>query len=196
MSAPSTRRSPVVGASLLFAALATVVTGCSARPGAADPAAGPSAAPASAVAPPTANDMPPLEPTPAREGTCPYLSTAWVETANGQHVQKVELSADSTHPACFFLRPDGQIDVTVQVFTGTPKAANALVNRAAPVDTSSPAGEPAGWTGGLESFGKAKGAVYAVRKEGTGTAVVVTTNQAQTIKAKRIAEETIANLGL
>lgn len=157
----------------------------------ASPATGQPSAPTSAP-----NDQPPPEPKPTAQGPCPYLQTAWVEDANGQHIQKVEISADTPHPACFFVRPDGEVDVTVQVFSGTPKAANALVNRAAPVATSAPTNEPAGWSGGLESFGKTKGAVYAVRKEGTGIAVVVQTNQAQTFKAKRIAEQAIQQLRL
>jgi len=66
------------------------------------------------------------------------------------------------------------------------------VDRVAPVATANPAQLPDGWTGGSQATDG--GAVFAVAKG--GTAVVVTTNQAQTIKAKRVAEKTIAELGL
>lgn len=200
-STPPARRSMARAATVLVVAGCAALTACGS-------AAGDGASATASTAPVTslvhqsspaasaASDQPPPNPKPTADGPCPYLATSWVEEANGEHIKKVELSSDAPRPACFFVRPDGEIDATVWVFSGTAKAANALVNRAAPVDTSSLTNEPAGWTGGLESFGKAKGAVYAVRKEGSGIAVIVTTNQAQTIKAKRIAEETIHNLGL
>ncbi len=51
---------------------------------------------------------------------------------------------------------------------------------------------PGGWSGGSQPT--ADGAVFAVSRQ--GTAVVITTNQRQTIGARRIAEQVIAALGL
>ena len=51
---------------------------------------------------------------------------------------------------------------------------------------------PGGWSGGSQPT--ADGAVFAVAKQ--GTAVVITTNQRQTVGARRIAEQVIATLGL
>lgn len=135
---------------------------------------------------------PPKKPKPVADGPCPYLDEGFVAGANGQHVGSVKTSKTKPHPACFFYRPDGGLQLTVQVYVGKPAKAKALVDKAAPVATSNPADSPAGWKGGAES--NDDGAVYAVAKG--GTAVVVTTNQGQTIKARRITEETITSLGL
>ena len=86
--------------------------------------------------------------------------------SNGQHVSKVRVSADKPHPACFFYRPDGKIQLTVQVYVGDAKTATALVNKVAPVETSNPASDPTGWKGGDESTDD--GAVYAVSKGSGG----------------------------
>jgi len=127
------------------------------------------------------------------DGPCPYLESTFVAEANGQRATKVRISADKPHPACFFYRADGNIQLTVRVFVGDAKQAKALVDEAAPIATSSPASSPAGWKGG--SLGTEKtGSVYAVAKQ--GTAVVVTSNQAQSIKARRVAEQTITALAL
>jgi len=140
---------------------------------------------------PTAAAVPP-SPQPAREAKCPYLDSAFIADANGQRVGKVRVSADTPTPACFFYRSDGKLQLTAQVYAGDPGAAKALVDRSAPVATSNPAELPAGWSGGSQSTDS--GAVFAVAKG--GSAVVITTNQAQTIKAKRVAEKAIAALGL
>ncbi|HEX2129949.1 MAG TPA: DUF2020 domain-containing protein [Actinophytocola sp.] len=138
-------------------------------------------------------EVPPVA-EPAADGPCPYLDTAFVESTNGQRVggTKVSAAAEGGTPACFFYRPDGDVQVTVQVYNGEPAAARAFVDRAAPVDTSNPAELDGGWAGGSQPTDE--GAVYAVAKE--GAAVVVTTNQDQTIKAKLVAEEAIGALGL
>jgi len=135
---------------------------------------------------------PPASPVPAADGKCPYLENGFVAQANGQRVSKVKISTDKPHPACFFYRADGKIQLTAQVFVGEPAAAKALVDQAAPVATSDPAKLSTGWTGG--SLSSKTGAVFAVAKE--GTAVVIITNQAQTIKAKRVAEKAIEALNL
>ena len=173
-----------------FVALATA--GCASAPQtpAADTTSSP---PSQRTVTTTTAVVAPAEPTPARDGTCPYLSSDFVAQANGQHVSKVRLSADEPHPACFFYRGDGSLQLQVQVFHGAaPGVARAVVDRAAPVATSDPATLPGGWEGGKQPTDT--GAVFAVAK--AGAAVVVITNQKQTIKASRIAEQTIAALGL
>jgi UPF0176 protein len=134
----------------------------------------------------------PAAPEPTANGPCPYLSTDFVQDANGQRVTKVRISADKPNPACFFYRADGKLQLTAWVFTGDPKQAKALVDQSAPVATANPAELPGGWKGGAQAT--STGAVYAVAKE--GSAVVVTTNQEQTIKAKRVVEKAIETLGI
>jgi len=138
-----------------------------------------------------APELPP-EPKPATTGDCPYLPTAEAESANGQGVGQVRLSADKPHPTCFFYRPDGEVQLTVQIYVGEADVATGLVDRAAPIDTSNPTEQPAGWSGGYEADDE--GAVYAVSKQ--GNAVIVTTNQQQSVKARTVATDVIATLGL
>jgi hypothetical protein len=133
----------------------------------------------------------PPEPQPTNDGPCPYLENSYVADTNGQHVTKVKTSADQP-PACFFYRPDGGLQLTVRVYTGDAAVAKGLVDGAAPVATANPAKLPGGWEGGAQATDD--GAVYAVAKD--TSAVVVTTNQEQTIKAKQIAQESITELGL
>ncbi|WP_197288073.1 DUF2020 domain-containing protein [Nocardia sp. NRRL S-836] len=133
----------------------------------------------------------PAAPQPVKDGTCPYLPTTFVAEANGQRVPKVKLSTDAPHPACFFYASATEIQLTVRVYAGDERVAKMIVNEAAP-DGSQPATSPTGWTGGYVSNNN--GVVYAVAK--SDAAVVVTTNQKQSIKARRIAEEAIKNLGL
>jgi hypothetical protein len=133
----------------------------------------------------------PAEPQPTGAGPCPYLEESYVEETNGQRVSKVQTSADQP-PACFFYRPDGSVQLTVRVYTGDAAVAKGLVDAAAPVTTANPAELSGGWKGGAEA--KDTGAVYAVAKE--TSAVIVITNQEQTIKAKQIAQQSITALGL
>jgi UPF0176 protein len=140
----------------------------------------------------TTPEGPPPSAEPVADGPCPYLESAFVAEANGQRATKVRISGDKPHPACFFYRADGNVQLTVRVFSGDAKQAKALVDEAAPIATSNPANSPAGWKGG--AIGAEKGSVYAVAKE--GTAVIVTTNQAQSIKARRVAEKAITTLGI
>lgn len=135
---------------------------------------------------------PVLSPEPATDGPCPYLDESVVEDVNGQLVGAVRVSLDQPYPACFFERGDGNEQLRTWIVEGTPDAAVAVVDAAAPVATSDPAELPGGWSGGSQPTGS--GAVYAVAKG--RTAVVVTTNQPQTINARRIAEQVIENLGL
>jgi hypothetical protein len=135
---------------------------------------------------------PPAVPEPTVDGACPYLDTKFVQEANGQLVRKVRLSADQPHPACFFYANATDVQLSVWVYQGEVKIAKAIVDRAAPIADSSPATVPEGWSGG--SVSNADGAVYAVAK--LGNAVVVTSNQQQSIKARRIAETVVGNLQL
>ncbi|MEU3649980.1 DUF2020 domain-containing protein [Lentzea sp. NPDC034063] len=153
----------------------------------------PVAAPQNQQAPATtsaAATVPPA-PQPAKEGTCPYLATSFVAQANGQLVPRVKLSTDEPHPACFFYANATEIQLTVRVYVGDEKVAKLIVNEAAP-DGSQPANSPTGWTGGYVN--NDSGVVYAVAK--SDAAVVVTSNQKQSIKARRIAEEAIKGLKL
>jgi UPF0176 protein len=174
---------------VIFVGSLLVAAACSApTAGVPSPAGGPSSAP-----PATRTRVPPpASPVPAGNGPCPYLETSFVADANGQRVGRVRVSADEPHPACFFYRADGKVQLTVQVYVGDPGAAKALVDRAAPRETSNPAELPGGWAGGAQPTDS--GAVFAVAK--AGAAVVITTNQAQTIKARRVAEQAIAALAL
>ncbi|AEK38527.1 hypothetical protein RAM_00160 [Amycolatopsis mediterranei S699] len=134
----------------------------------------------------------PPDPQPGAAEDCPYLDSEVVAEANGQHVSKVRVSADQPHPACFFYRPDGKIQLTVRVYVGDAKTATALVNKAAPVDSSNPASDPSGWKGGYLSTDD--GAVYAVAKG--ATAVIASTNQKQSVKARTVVKKAIAALKL
>lgn len=178
----------VAAAALTFGGLLGVLlggcTGSGGQQAGSNPAAAPSkGAPPSAVAPPP--------PQPAREAPCPYLDTAVVQNANGQHIGYVRISADRPYPACFFYRWDNQEQVRTWIVVGTPKVAGAAVDAAAPVATSDRAELPGGWSGGSQPT--AEGSVFAVAKG--GTAVVVTTNQKYTVGAREIAEQVIAGLG-
>jgi UPF0176 protein len=134
----------------------------------------------------------PPDPPPGVTEDCPYLDSTFVADSNGQHVSKVRVSADQPHPACFFYRPDGKVQLTVQVYVGQPDVATALVNKVAPVETSNPAADPTGWKGGYQSTDD--GAVYAVSKG--GAAVVATTNQKQSVKARSVVRKAITALKL
>ncbi|WP_027945273.1 DUF2020 domain-containing protein [Amycolatopsis taiwanensis] len=158
---------------------------------------GPDTAPSLSSVPPPVTTTPaapvlPPDPQPVAAGPCPYLATDFVANANGQRVSKVKLSADRPHPSCFFYDRAGKLQLTVRIYVGGPAVATALVDHAAPVDSSNPATEPPGWQGGYQQTGE--GAVYAVAKQ--GAAIVVTTDQMQTVKARTVAKEAISALGL
>jgi UPF0176 protein len=144
-------------------------------------------APGPAVAPPV--------PQPVADGPCPYLSAAAVEVANGQRVGAVRISGtdpDRPYPACFFLTTNRTTQVRTWIVVATPEVARATLDAAAPVTTSDLAEIPGGWSGGSQPT--TEGAVFAVNRQ--STTVVVTTNQPQTISARRIAEQVIAALDL
>lgn len=141
-------------------------------------------------APAPAAKAPPA-PEPTADAPCPYLDQTFVEDTNGQRVGQTKIS-DGDPPACFFYRSDGNLQMTVRIYRGKAAIAKAIVDQAAPIETSNPAELAGGWTGGAQPTDE--GAVYAVAKG--AEAVVVTTNQEQTIKAKVVAQEAISALGL
>jgi len=174
---------------LLLGPLLIVLAACNSEPQADDPTIVPPEETSTSAAAPAAE--PPPAPEPSAGGPCPYLEQALVEDTNGQRVGEVKTSADEP-PACFFYRADGGLQMSVRVYKGEAAVAKALVDQAAPVDTANPAELTGGWAGGAQPT--EEGAVYAVAKG--PQAIVVTTNQEQTIKAKVIAQEAISALGL
>lgn len=129
---------------------------------------------------------------------CPYLDTDWVSDTNGQRTLGVGVDPRFDTPACvFWSYPDEpHLTVLVRTMPDTAAAIN-VVDWAAPVDSTEPAEEPAGWSGGRAGGGMVpdrEGALYAVQKE--NMAVVVFTNQDQSLKAELVATEVIASLGL
>lgn len=176
---------------LFLGPLLIVLAACNNEPAADDPTVNsPDDTQVSSPAPQPAA-KPPAAPKPTKAGPCPYLDTVFVEDTNGQHIGDVKTSKGNP-PACFFYRPDGGLQMTVRIYRGDAAVAKALVDQAAPVDTSNPAELPGGWSGGAQPTDD--GAVYAVAKD--AEAVVVTTNQEQTIKAKVVAQQAIDALGL
>lgn len=126
---------------------------------------------------------------------CPYLDTAWVAETNGQRVTGLGVDKRFTTPACVFWSFPEEPQLTVMVREmGSIDEAIAVVDWAAPIDTTEPAEEPLGWSGGRRGGSNGPGALYAVQKD--STAVVVFTNQDQSLKAQLVAEEVIGNLGL
>jgi UPF0176 protein len=171
--------------------LALLTSACGGPPTAATPVGRSPARPA-AVAPPP---LLPAQPRPTADGPCRYLSAAAVQAANGQRVSAVRVSEtgpDRPQPACFFLAGNGAVQLRTWVVVATPEVARATVDAAAPVATSDMAELAGGWSGGSQPT--TEGAVFAVSRQ--GTAVVITTNQRQTIGARRIAEQVISALGL
>lgn len=128
---------------------------------------------------------------------CPYLETQWVADTNGQRMTGLGIDERFDTPACVFWSypDDPQLTVIVR-HMHTPEEATAVVDWAAPIDTTEPAEEPEGWSGGRVGGGIAghETALYAVAK-GT-VAVVVFTNQEQSLKAELVAKEVITNLNL
>jgi hypothetical protein len=171
---------------LLLAALA----GCG---GPADTAPSSAAPTTSQAAPSSATAAAlPAQPQPTADGPCPYLDNRFVADANGQLVNHVRTSPEQPHPTCFFYGNPKDVQLTTRVYVGDPAVAKALVDQAAPVSSSNPADQPTGWSGG--SLVTDQGAVYAVAKG--GAAIIVTTDQKQTVKARRVTETIAANLHL
>lgn len=176
-------------------------TGTAAAPGDAtsgDPA--PSSGPltntvTSTVTPPASTAQPPsptAEPA-AVDGTCPYLTDDQAADINGQHTGPTQIVDVAPHPVCTFTRSDGGWLATVRIVeAATPAEAVAAVNQHVPIDHSSPANQPAGWSGGAVVLDDRS--VYAVAKD--RYAVIAESNQLQTIKGRQMAITAISTLGL
>ncbi|HEX3647366.1 MAG TPA: DUF2020 domain-containing protein [Pseudonocardiaceae bacterium] len=173
-----------------LAALGVLLAGCSSTTvGTASPV---STVTHKVTVPPTSVAVPPKLP-PAKDALCPFLDSQEAANDNGQHVGSVRISTTADgqpHPVCYFYRPDGHLQLTVRVYVGQPAVAQALVNQAAPVTSSDPANQPPGWNGGSEAL--SDGSVYAIAKG--GTAVVVISNQLQTIKGRLVATAVVQGL--
>lgn len=129
---------------------------------------------------------------------CPYLDSEWVARTNGQKVTGQGTDERFATPACVFWSygENPQLQVSVR-HMASPEEATAVVDRAAPIDSTNPAEEIPGWSGGRaggQLVAEPWGALYAVAKG--PTAVVVFSDQGQSVKAEAVAREVIANLGL
>lgn len=141
------------------------------------------------------------EPAP-READCPYLDGADLQLMSGERTGKITVIDMTPQPICQFYRiVDGDWQVAVRVFqTATPQAAVAAVDTRIPPAESSPADQPAGWTGGYLPLPAGSPAstefpdatsVYGVSKG--NRAVVVWTNR-ETVRNRTIAVATIEAL--
>lgn len=130
---------------------------------------------------------------PATQEPCPYLDGQWLADTNGQRLISQGVDHRFDTPACQFWSYEQAPQATVIVrHMNTEEEAIAVVDWAAPIDSTEPAEEPEGWSGGRR--GGPEGAIYAVQKG--NVAVVVFSDQEQSFKAELIAKETITNLGL
>ena len=154
-----------------------------------------------AAPPPPTSEPPPVN------GTCPYLADDAVEDINGQHTGTTRIIQVGPYPICVFTRSDGGPLATVRIIQAdTPQAAVAAVDRGChavpthvaavdahvPIETSDPASQPPGWTGG--SMVTDSGSVYAVSKG--NIAIVAESNEKLTIKGRQMVSTAVTNLGL
>lgn len=141
------------------------------------------------------------EPAP-RQADCPYLDGAELQLMSGERTGTITVIDMTPQPICQFYRiVDGDWQVAVRVFqTATPQAATAAVDTRIPPAESSPADQPAGWTGGYMplpagSPGSAEfphaTSVYGVSK---GTRAVVVWTNRETVRNRTIAVATIKAL--
>ena len=140
-----------------------------------------------ASAPPSTSEPAPVS------GDCPYLADDVVADINGQHTGTTQLIEVQPYPVCVFSRSDGGWLATVRIIQAdTEQAAVAAVDMHVPIDSSDPASQPPGWTGG--SMVTDSGSVYAVSKG--VVAVVAESNQQQSIKGRQMVITAVGNLGL
>lgn len=203
------RRLPAV---LLTALAAAALAGCAASGSAVAPTTAPSkqtitvgTITAGASTPPAtvtstvgggtvlaAPPAPTPEPAPI-DAPCPYLADDVVADINGQRAGTTRIIEVAPYPVCVFTRVDGEFLASVRIVVAdTPQSAVAAVNAQVPIESSDPASQPAGWTGG--SMVTETGSIYAVAK-GT-TAVVAESNQQLSIKGRQLVTAAVANLGL
>jgi len=123
---------------------------------------------------------------------CPYLDTQWVADTNGQRMTRWGVDKRFNTPACVFWSYPEEPQATVIVREmPSVEEARAVVDAAAPINDTELA-EFDGWSGGRGVF--EDHSVFAVQKD--THAVLVWSNQLQTLKPQLIAQETIAHLGL
>ncbi|GAB3595015.1 hypothetical protein CFAEC_12955 [Corynebacterium faecale] len=191
---------------LLTSVIALSVAGCTTEPPVAeqpiaeDPATAEPAPPLTSEVAPVVDGLPAdaLPEVPGGRGAweaCPYLDTEWVAETNGQRVTGLGVDERFSTPACVFWSypEEPQLTVLVREMASVDEAI-AVVDWAAPIDSTEPAEEPLDWSGGRRGGSAESGALYAVQKD--SVAVVVFTNQDQSLKAQLVAEEVIGNLGL
>ncbi|BAU97302.1 hypothetical protein N24_3040 [Corynebacterium suranareeae] len=179
----------------IFLAASIMLTACAAE----KPAEEVPVEVAPSVAPEVITDGLPIDAMPAvartEQTACPYLDTDWVADTNGQRVTGYGIDERFSTPSCVYYSfpEEPQLTVIVRDMATTDEAI-AVVDWAAPIDSTEPAEEPTGWSGGRRGGNNNSGALYAVQKG--PTAVIVFTNQDQSLKAQLIAEEVIQNLNL
>lgn len=138
-------------------------------------------------------EAPNIEATRGQQVPCPYIDGVWLENANGQKLTAVGIDERFDTPACVFWSYEDTPQVTVTVrHMADDEAATAVVDWAAPIDSTQPADLPGGWMGGRT--GNEMGSVYAVQNG--NVAIVVRSAQQQSVKAETIAKEALSNLGL
>jgi len=147
----------------------------------------------------------PPETLPAQEpGDCPYLTNAEASIANGQGLGQTMIRPTKPYVVCDFYRSDGGWSASVRVaVTKDESAAVALVDHAAPTTRSNPATLDDGWSGGYWIkelgadplvFNEEELAIYAVSKG--KVAVIASSNESESKKAKNFVVAAIANLDL
>ena len=193
------RHSLLLCLSACLTGIGLAATGCSGDPvdTAQDSAAPstPAAAGTSAAGAPAGDGLP-VDATPdlatVTDEECPYLDSQWVADTNGQRMTRVAVDHRFATPACVFWSypEEPQASVMVREMPSVEEA-REVVDHAAPVDATEIA-EFEDWTGGRGVLGEE--AVFAVQKD--THAVVVRSNQLQTLKSQLIAQEAISRLGL
>ena len=125
---------------------------------------------------------------------CPYLSDTDVADINGQHTGQTQIIDVKPYPICVFSRSDGEWhgDGPGDPGRHRRRPATAAVDAHVPIDSSDPASQPPGWTGG--AMVTADKSIYAVSKG--PIAVVAESNQLQSIKGRQMVIKTVAALGL
>ena len=128
------------------------------------------------------------------QDACPYLpDPQWVADTVGERTLAQGVDGRFDTPACVFWSYNEKPSlITLVRHFPDEELARQAVDFYAPIDATSPASRPVGWTGGRGSFPGM--AVYAVQKG--PVSVIAISNQEQTIKVQTAAEEVIKNLGL
>ncbi len=193
------RHSLLLSLSACLTGIGLAAAGCSGEPtDTAQDSAAPSApsAEVTSAADAPAGDGLPVDATPdlatVTDEECPYLDSQWVADTNGQRMTRVAVDHRFSTPACVFWSypEEPQASVMVREMPSVEEA-REVVDHAAPVDATEIA-EFEDWTGGRGVLGEE--AVFAVQKD--THAVVVRSNQLQTLKPQLIAQEAITRLGL